>query len=111
MGKQIRDGDESDLGDGATPIFGLGTDDSQQSLADEFHDGLDLYGDEESFGLFDPDDPFPIHRIPSEDIVELVKPKQPKLIGDRYLIGDCMGEGSYGKVKEVLDCVTLCRKA
>ena len=55
-----------------------------------------------SFGLFDPDDPFPIHRIDSGEFVEIIKPKQPKLIGDRYLIGDCMGEGSYGKVKEVL---------
>lgn len=40
-----------------------------------------------------------------------LKPKRPKLIGDRYLIGDSLGEGSYGKVKEVLDCVSLCRKA
>ena len=54
------------------------------------------------FGLFDPDDEFPIHRIDDGEIIEIVKPKQPKLIGDRYLIGDCMGEGSYGKVKEVL---------
>ena len=55
-----------------------------------------------SYGLYDPEDPFPIHRIASDEIVEIIKPKRPKLIGDRYLIGDSMGEGSYGKVKEVL---------
>jgi len=33
-----------------------------------------------------------------------------KFIG-KYLFGDVLGEGSYGKVKEVLDTETLCRRA
>ncbi|KAK2086846.1 Serine/threonine-protein kinase stk11 [Saguinus oedipus] len=36
--------------------------------------------------------------------------KRAKLIG-KYLMGDLLGEGSYGKVKEVLDSETLCRRA
>ncbi|KAM9229211.1 serine/threonine-protein kinase STK11-like [Dugong dugon] len=36
--------------------------------------------------------------------------KHAKLIG-KYLLGDLLGEGSYGKVKEVLDLETLCRRA
>jgi hypothetical protein len=34
-----------------------------------------------------------------------------KIIGGRYVVGDCLGEGSYGKVKEVLDCENLSRRA
>jgi serine/threonine-protein kinase 11 len=30
---------------------------------------------------------------------------------DKYVIGDKLGEGSYGKVKEALDTETLCRLA
>lgn len=37
-------------------------------------------------------------------------PKQAKIYG-KYLFGDVLGEGSYGKVKEVLDTETLCRRA
>uniref|UniRef100_A0AAZ3QZI8 Serine/threonine-protein kinase STK11 n=1 Tax=Oncorhynchus tshawytscha TaxID=74940 RepID=A0AAZ3QZI8_ONCTS len=36
--------------------------------------------------------------------------KRAKLIG-KYLMGDLLGEGSYGKVKEMLDSETLCRRA
>lgn len=36
--------------------------------------------------------------------------KQAKIYG-KYLFGDVLGEGSYGKVKEILDTETLCRLA
>ena len=36
--------------------------------------------------------------------------KEPKIYG-KYLFGGILGEGSYGKVKEVLDIQTLCRRA
>ena len=37
--------------------------------------------------------------------------KPPKFINSRYLIGTQLGQGSYGKVKEILDTFTLQRKA
>lgn len=51
-----------------------------------------------------------IHRISSEQIIYKSKKNQCKFIG-KYVMGDLLGEGSYGKVKEVLDTETLCRKA
>ena len=37
--------------------------------------------------------------------------KQAKIIGDKYLKGEQLGDGSYSKVKEMLDVNTLCRRA
>lgn len=50
-----------------------------------------------------------IYRIDSAEIVY----RQPRasFIGDKYLKGELLGEGSYSKVKEVLDTTTLCRRA
>lgn len=65
---------------------------------------------EDPFGL-DDDGLMPfIHRINSEQIIYQSKKKECKFIG-RYVMGDLLGEGSYGKVKEILDTQTLCRKA
>jgi serine/threonine-protein kinase 11 len=44
------------------------------------------------------------------DSMELVKPKQAKIIAN-YLFGDLLGDGSYGKVKECLDMRNMCRRA
>jgi hypothetical protein len=49
------------------------------------------------------------NRIASEEIIYQKKEKI-KMIG-KYVMGDKLGEGSYGKVKEVLDTETLCRRA
>ncbi|XP_072023630.1 serine/threonine-protein kinase STK11-like [Amphiura filiformis] len=54
--------------------------------------------------------PFIIHRVDSADIVYEPRKKKAKMVG-KYLMGDTLGEGSYGKVKEVLDSETLCRRA
>ncbi|VDP29034.1 unnamed protein product [Soboliphyme baturini] len=54
--------------------------------------------------------PFQIPHFESSEILYEVKRKEPKIIGN-CVIGDCLGEGSYGKVKEALDCETLCRRA
>ena len=55
---------------------------------------------------------FPMfHRYDSNDIVYEVPRPQAKIVGDRYLKGELLGEGSYSKVKEMLDCQTLCRRA
>lgn len=44
------------------------------------------------------------------DSLELVKPKKTKIINN-YLIGELLGDGSYGKVKECLDMSSLTRRA
>lgn len=44
------------------------------------------------------------------DSMEFVKQKQPKVV-DKYLIGELLGDGSYGKVKECLDMDSLARRA
>ncbi|KAM4628818.1 serine/threonine-protein kinase STK11-like isoform 3-T4 [Polymixia lowei] len=51
-----------------------------------------------------------IHRIDSAEVIYQPRRKRAKLIG-KYLMGDLLGEGSYGKVKEMLDSETLCRRA
>lgn len=50
------------------------------------------------------------HRVDSADIIYRSKKKKCKLVG-KYVMGDILGEGSYGKVKEMLDSETLCRRA
>lgn len=49
------------------------------------------------------------NKIGSEEIIYQTKEKI-KMIG-KYVMGDKLGEGSYGKVKEVLDTESLCRRA
>ena len=50
------------------------------------------------------------HKVNSDDVIYGPYRKRAKLLGN-YLMGDTLGEGSYGKVKECLDCETLCRRA
>ncbi|XP_050669029.1 serine/threonine-protein kinase STK11 isoform X2 [Leptidea sinapis] len=50
------------------------------------------------------------HRVDSADIIYRNKKKKCKMVG-KYVMGDALGEGSYGKVKEMLDSETLCRRA
>lgn len=52
---------------------------------------------------------FAYNKIDSQEILYKKKEKI-KLIG-KYVMGDKLGEGSYGKVKEVLDTESLCRRA
>lgn len=49
------------------------------------------------------------NRVDSDEIV-YKKKNNIKMIG-KYCMGDKLGEGSYGKVKEVLDSESLCRRA
>lgn len=58
----------------------------------------------------DDDDNFVFHRVESFEIIYSQKKKRCKMLG-KYVMGDLLGEGSYGKVKEVLDSETLCRRA
>ncbi|XP_056637360.1 serine/threonine-protein kinase STK11 [Diorhabda sublineata] len=50
------------------------------------------------------------HRVDSDQIIYQKKKRKLKLVG-KYVMGDLLGEGSYGKVKEMLDSETLCRRA
>lgn len=50
------------------------------------------------------------HRVDSDQIIYQPCRKRPKLIG-KYLMGDALGEGSYGRVKEMLDTESLRRCA
>lgn len=60
--------------------------------------------------LNDDDNDLFFHRVDSDQIVYAPRRKRAKLIG-KYVMGDVLGEGSYGKVKECLDSETLCRRA
>lgn len=57
------------------------------------------------------DDLIDFPRYNSTDIIYEEPRRQAKVIGGRYLKGELLGEGAYSKVKEMLDCVTLCRRA
>ena len=50
-------------------------------------------------------------RCDSKDIIYEEPKLQAKILAGRYLKGRLVGIGSYSKVKEVLDCVTLSRRA
>lgn len=50
------------------------------------------------------------HHVDSDQIIYQTKKRKLKMIG-KYVMGDLLGEGSYGKVKEMLDSETLCRRA
>uniref|UniRef100_H2YV64 non-specific serine/threonine protein kinase n=1 Tax=Ciona savignyi TaxID=51511 RepID=H2YV64_CIOSA len=58
---------------------------------------------------WNPIEPGLFTRVDSADII-FQTTKQAKIYG-KYLFGDILGEGSYGKVKEVLDTESLCRRA
>lgn len=49
-------------------------------------------------------------RINDDEVIYEENP-QASFIGEKYLKGELLGEGSYSKVKEVLDVYTLCRRA
>lgn len=54
--------------------------------------------------------PVTFYRCDSSEIRCISPKKGPKMIG-KYVMGDVLGEGSYGKVKEILDSTSLCRRA
>ncbi|KAJ8981304.1 hypothetical protein NQ317_004041 [Molorchus minor] len=49
-------------------------------------------------------------KVDSDQVIYQSKKRKLKLVG-KYVMGDLLGEGSYGKVKEMLDSDTLCRRA
>ena len=57
------------------------------------------------------EDTLHFHRFNSKDIIYEEPKKQAKIVGEKYLKGEVLGEGAYSKVKEMLDCILLCRRA
>ncbi len=53
----------------------------------------------------------PFHHYNSQDIIYEQPQRRVKIVGDKYLKGEMLGEGSYSRVKEMLDLQTLCRRA
>lgn len=72
-------------------------------LDDEEIDKLDLSLTNDPGNLF-------FNRVDSAEIIYQAKKKACKMVG-RYVMGELLGEGSYGKVKEVLDSEDLSRRA
>lgn len=50
------------------------------------------------------------NRVSSDEVIYQSKKPKCKMVG-KYVFGDLLGEGSYGKVKELLDSETLRRRA
>lgn len=90
--------------DGGDVRFGLGGDDFNSQELEPVGCGLGALLPE------DEDHSLGFHRVNSELIVYRPVKKKAKYVG-KYIMGDMLGEGSYGKVKECLDSETLCRRA
>ena len=77
----------------------------------DFGDGDCVDGPSSSYSWLQGDEPSVfIKRVDSNLIIYQPKKRKAKVIG-KYLMGDMLGEGSYGKVKEVVDMETLRRRA
>lgn len=98
---QISGGDEED--DYNDPLSDFPTAPSPMNpymVPVRYDDHIDTTGEELQF-----------HRYNSEDVIYELPKKQPKIVGGKYLKGELLGDGSYSKVKEMLDVNTLCRRA
>lgn len=84
------------------PVRWLDADEISMDLQDEFGDPMEDW-------TVPPSGPLFFQRLDSEEVVYKVQKKKCKFIG-KYVMGDLLGEGSYGKVKEALDSETLVRR-
>lgn len=66
--------------------------------------------DVDKFLDYDLGEPIAFHRVDSMEILYEKKNRRAKFIG-KFIMGETLGEGSYSKVKEVLDSETLQRRA
>ncbi|KRY10875.1 Serine/threonine-protein kinase STK11, partial [Trichinella patagoniensis] len=82
----------------------LSGNDFVNSNANNTANNIMMIGDDDELNL----------NFPRADSAELgffdERKTRPKLV-NKYLMGDVLGEGSYGKVKEALDTESLCRRA
>lgn len=87
-------------------VRGVGENCDQQSvtwLDDEEIDKIDLSLTIDPAVMF-------FNRVDSAEIIYQAKKKACKMVG-KYVMGEVLGEGSYGKVKEALDSLSLSRRA
>ena len=82
-----------------------------RGVAVDFCPGLPPVTIREELSSVGDDFPDCFQRYDSKDIIYEEPRRQAKVVAGRYLKGDLLGEGAYSKVKEMLDCVTLCRRA
>ncbi|XP_071444289.1 serine/threonine-protein kinase stk11 isoform X1 [Hetaerina americana] len=84
----------------------------EENKSDEDVATTAIFSDLEPVAWLNDDDPEGMffHRVNSDQIIYQAKKKRCKIIG-KYVMGELLGEGSYGKVKELLDSETLCRRA
>ena len=82
-----------------------------RGVAVDFCPGLPPVTIREELSSVGDDFPDCFQRYDSKDIIYEEPRRQAKVVDGRYLKGDLLGEGAYSKVKEMLDCVTLCRRA
>ena len=95
--------DPNDYNNGSTSGYAGGAESGVQWLDDEEIEQLDISLAMDHATTF-------FNRVDSMDIIYQEKKKKCKMVG-KYVMGDVLGEGSYGKVKEVLDSETLSRRA
>lgn len=84
------------------PVRWLDADEISMDMMDEYGDPSGDWSVPIPHSLF-------FQRLDSEEVVYKVEKKKCKFIG-KYVMGDLLGEGSYGKVKEALDSETLVRR-
>lgn len=91
------------------PMFYTG--ESVDEVPPERHDQVNVFADLDHHSWLVDDNPNTMfHRIDS-NIIYVPRVKRAKIIGGKYLMGDVLGEGAYGKVKEMLNCERLSRCA
>ncbi|XP_018321147.1 serine/threonine-protein kinase STK11-like isoform X2 [Agrilus planipennis] len=91
-------------------IFSVESDDELPVLAQNDQENPVIWLNDEDLDLETVNINSFFHRVDSDQIIYQTKKKRLKMIG-KYVMGDLLGEGSYGKVKEMLDSETLCRHA
>lgn len=94
--QHLEDGEDEEEEENAVKVHWLNSEDEDEEEAEL----MDYYGN--NGNLF-------FQRLNSEEVIYEKKAKC-KFLG-KYIMGDLLGEGSYGKVKEVLDSELLQRRA
>lgn len=94
-----------------SPAAWRGNEADVRGVVADFYPGLPPVTIREEMSPVGDDFPDCFQRYDSKDIIYEEPRRQAKVVAGRYLKGDLLGEGAYSKVKEMLDCVTLCRRA